>query len=152
MAAFQANPLSLSVPNEVLSGWVNGSKAEAERARKAAAAAEAAKGGGKGRGGGGSGSGGGGAAGPGRPVRYKMPHLTVDDLRRPAKGWREFLCTDFIMKSYSVPRSIVGPLARHLGHISPSFIPNTYGDDAHHWTLRLCSIYIQRLPPGGGRR
>jgi hypothetical protein len=127
MAAFQANPLSLSVPNDFLSGWVNGNKEEAERPRKVASAAEAAKGGGKGRRGGG-----GGAVGPGRPLRYKMPHLTVDDLRRPAKGWREFLCTDFIMKSYSVPRSIVGPLARHLGNVSPTFIPNTSGHDTHH--------------------
>jgi|AntAceMinimDraft_12_1070368.scaffolds.fasta_scaffold19199_2 hypothetical protein len=35
-------------------------------------------------------------------TRYKMPYLTVTDLKRPAKGWREFLCTDFIAKSYSM--------------------------------------------------
>lgn len=35
-----------------------------------------------------------------------MPYLTVADLKKPAKGWREFLCTDFITKSYSLPRSV----------------------------------------------
>ena len=40
-----------------------------------------------------------------RPYAYKMPYLTVNDLKKKSKGWREFLCTDFLSKSYGLPRS-----------------------------------------------
>ena len=36
-----------------------------------------------------------------------MPYVTVNDLKKRSKGWREFLCTDFLSKSYGFPRGYV---------------------------------------------
>mmetsp|Transcript_18072 Transcript_18072/g.44796 ORF Transcript_18072/g.44796 Transcript_18072/m.44796 type:complete len:253 (-) Transcript_18072:231-989(-) len=119
---FTANPLSLSMSNEGLNEWVKNGEAEAaaEKARREAAV-NRGRGGASGAGtkksgdngrnsnqnrrGGNGNSNRGGERGA-MNTRYKMPYLTVTDLKRPAKGWREFLCTDFIAKSYSMPWSL----------------------------------------------
>ena len=38
--------------------------------------------------------------------RYKTPYMTTDDLRKAPRSWREFLCTDHVRASYSIPRSV----------------------------------------------
>ena len=98
--AFQANPLSLSMTTVAVGAWVN--EGEAEEARARARAARAAKNPG-------------GRASP--PVRYKTPYLTVTDLQKPPKPWREFLCTDHPLKSYAFPRSFDDIKARLDGNV-----------------------------------
>lgn len=40
-------------------------------------------------------------------MRFKTPYMTVDDLKKPPKPWREFLCTDHLRRSYSVPKTML---------------------------------------------
>jgi hypothetical protein len=36
---------------------------------------------------------------------WKLQFLTIDDLKKKAKPWREFFATDYLRKSYSIPKS-----------------------------------------------
>ena len=98
MAAFVANPLSLSVSNEAVGAYVRESAA-LERRRLAE---EQRRRDGAGRGGGGNGRGRGASE---TPHRYKTTHLTVSDLRKPPQPWRAFFASDFPRRSYALPRS-----------------------------------------------
>ena len=99
MAAFVANPLSLSMSNEAVGAYVR--ESEALERRRLAEERRRQEGLGRGSGGNGRGRGSNEA-----PHRYKTPYLTVSDLKKPAKPWREFFASDFLLRSYRVPRSL----------------------------------------------
>ena len=96
------NPISLGLPAEHVSKWAVDTHA-LERHVARMNAANAAQRDGAARSAGGAGQ---GADGRLRPYAYKMPYVTVNDLKKRSKGWREFLCTDF-SKSYGFPRGYV---------------------------------------------
>ncbi len=100
MAAFTANPLSLSMSNEAVGAWVKDTKAEEEREARRRRDRS---------GGGASGSRGGSSRGSSGSdtYAYKTPYLTVSDLRKPPAPWREFLCADDPRRGYAIPRSIL---------------------------------------------
>jgi len=127
--AFQANPLSLSMTNEAVGAWVK--EGEAEEARARARAARAAKNPG-------------GRASP--PVRYKTPYLTVTDLQKPPKPWREFLCTDHPLKSYAFPRSFDDIKARLDGNVY-EYIGNYV---AAVFAVLCCVLYRKPKALAGG--
>ncbi len=98
MAAFSPNPLSLSFSNQDINQWVR----EGEALERQRVADETRRKEGLGAGGAGGHSGGSGkhdALGNAKP-RFKTPYLTVSDLKKPAKGWREFFAADFFWRSY----------------------------------------------------
>ena len=97
-AAFQSNPLSLSYRAEDVAEYVKEERAEAERARRASEREASSRGGKNNNGRGG------GVTPP--PESYKLPYLTVGDLKKPPVEWREFLCTDHLARSYAFPRSL----------------------------------------------
>ena len=97
------NPISLGLPAEHVSKWAVDTHA-LERHVARMNAANAAQRDGAARSAGGAGQ---GADGRLRPYAYKMPYVTVNDLKKRSKGWREFLCTDFLSKSYGFPRGYV---------------------------------------------
>jgi len=104
MAAFSPNPLSLSFSNQDINQWVR----EGEALERQRVADETRRKEGLGAGGAGGHSGGSGkhgALGNAKP-RFKTPYLTVSDLKKPAKGWREFFAADFFWRSYKVPRTL----------------------------------------------
>lgn len=97
------NPISLGLPAEHVSKWAVDTHAlERHVARMNAANASQRDGAARSAGGAGQ-----GADGRLRPYAYKMPYVTVNDLKKRSKGWREFLCTDFLSKSYGFPRGYV---------------------------------------------
>lgn len=110
MAAFVANPLSLSVSNEAVNAYVRESAA-LERRRLAE---EQRRRDGAGRGGGGNGLG-------TAPHRYKTAHLTVSDLRKPPEPWRAFFASDFPRRSYALPRSVSEASVRLDGNVYEFF-------------------------------
>ena len=50
-------------------------------------------------------------------TRYKTPYMTTDDLKKAPRAWREFLCTDHLMKSYSIPTSVDDARERLDGNV-----------------------------------
>ena len=114
MAAFVANPLSLSVSNEAVGDYVRENAAlERRRLEDARRRRE-----GSGRGG--------GVRGRGRGSndttrRYKTPYLTVSDLQKPARPWREFFASDFPSRSYGLPRSMDEAKLRLDGNVYDFF-------------------------------
>ena len=124
MAAFTANPLSLSMSNEAVGAFVRETEAVERRQRETDAR--------RGRGARGGRAGDGfdetDRAGSGRrgassrnPVRYQTPYLTVSDLRKPAKPWREFFASDFLFRSYRFPRSLFEARLRLDGNVFEFF-------------------------------
>ena len=93
---FAGNPLSLSLGNADFNRWVKLGKTARD-----AAASERARDDGCGN----------DRAGSSRASsrddarhRFKTPYMTVDDLKKAPKPWREFLCTDHVRRSYAVPK------------------------------------------------
>ena len=111
MAAFVANPLSLSVSNEAVGDYMRESAA-LER-RRLEEARRRRDDGGNGRGFRGSNE--------TTTRRYKTPYLTVSDLRKPAKPWREFFASDFPTRSYRAPRSVDEAKTRLDGNVYEFF-------------------------------
>ena len=95
---FSGNPLSLSLGRDDFTQWVkhrkNGDSAPATSSRDRDRRADVPDR---------RGSDSGGRA----SVRFKTPYMTVDDLKKPPKPWREFLCTDHLRRSYSVPKTML---------------------------------------------
>ena len=93
---FPGNPLSLSLGNADFNRWVKLGKTARE-----ASSTDGARDDGRGD----------ERAGCSRASsrndarhRFKTPYMTVDDLKKGPKPWREFLCADRARRSYAVPR------------------------------------------------
>jgi len=78
--------------------------------------------------------------------RPKLAYLTIEDLKKKAKPWREFFSTDYLRKSYSVPRTKREAYAR--------FDRNVYEYLGNYrrcsWIIALALLYKKPKAIAGG--
>jgi len=78
--------------------------------------------------------------------RPKLAYLTIEDLKKKAKPWREFFSTDYLRKSYSVPRTKRETYAR--------FDRNVYEYLGNYrrcsWIIALALLYKKPKAIAGG--
>ena len=78
--------------------------------------------------------------------RPKLASLTIEDLKKKAKPWREFFSTDYLRKSYSVPRTKREAYAR--------FDRNVYEYLGNYrrcsWIIALALLYKKPKAIAGG--
>ena len=78
--------------------------------------------------------------------RPKLAYLTIEDLKKKAKPWREFFSTDYLIKSYSVPRTKREAYAR--------FDRNVYEYLGNYrrcsWIIALALLYKKPKAIAGG--
>ena len=111
--AFVGNPLSLSLQPRDFNAWVAQNQRAARDATDAQRASTSARvlhasSSARVRAGGAS-------AAP--RAAYKTPTMTVDDLSKPPKPWREFLRLDAATAAYAVPRTMEDAKARLDGNV-----------------------------------
>ena len=78
--------------------------------------------------------------------RPKLAYLTIEDLKKKAKPWREFFSTDYLRKSYRVPRTKREAYAR--------FDRNVYEYLGNYrrcsWIIALALLYKKPKAIAGG--